>query len=116
MAYNLSFYINLGGSIANVGAVRYGFRAPALAYDNIGDTMGVVKVDASTQWVMYGANSPRPSKVRIVYQKSTTIKRSTTRFCEPDKIGDVTVGQLLGGKQVFVSATAYPVLAATIGR
>lgn len=114
MANNLSFYINLGGSFANIGAVRYGFRAPEKAYDNIGAALGVVTVDDNTEGVMYGVNSPRPSKVSIVFQKSTTIKRATKRFCEPDKVGDVTVGKALKGTQIFVSGSGYPVRAVTL--
>jgi hypothetical protein len=114
MASNERFYINLGGTFANIGSVRYGFRAPEKAYDEIGDAMGVVKVDDTVQGVMYGCNKPRPARVRIMYQKSVTIVRSTIRFCEPDKIGDVTVGSAINAKKVYVGGTGYEIHEATL--
>jgi hypothetical protein len=35
MANNGRFYTNLGGTFANIGSVRFGFRAPEKAYDEI---------------------------------------------------------------------------------
>lgn len=110
MATNGIFYVNLGGSAGDTGAVRYGFRAPDKAYDDIKDPMGVVKVEDTSQGVLFGVSRPRPAKVSISYKKGTNLgSRAIKRFCEPDKVGDVTVGGAINGKKVTVGASSYDI-------
>lgn len=106
-------FINLGGTVANIAAIRWGFRAPKDAYKNIGAGLGVTTVsDNNRSGIVYGANSPKPVRVRISYKEGAAagggnagtandVTRSVRRFCEPDKIGEVTFGSL-NGQKIFV--------------
>lgn len=102
-------YINLGGSVANVGAIRWGFKAPKDTYKNTAGGLGVNLVtDADRSGIVYGANQPRPVRVRIAYKQgqllggtANDLVRSVRRFCEPDKLNEVLFGSLNGTK-VFV--------------
>lgn len=114
---NGEFYINLGGGLADIGAVRFGFRAPVNAYDNIAGYMGVVPItDVQVSGVLFGANSPRPGKVRISYRTGglASTRRGAIRYCEPDKLGDVTVGGAINGQQVVVNGAKYEIDFVTI--
>lgn len=104
------YFINLGGGQANVGAIRWGFRAPQNVYKNIGGDLGVTEVtDAERSGIVYGANQPRPARVRIAYLDAETgggetndKVRTVVRFCDPDALGDVLFGSI-NGKKVFVN-------------
>jgi hypothetical protein len=115
------FTVNLGGTVADIGSIKYGFNAPDDAYKNIGSIMGVSKAKASDSGIVYGCNSPRPAQVRINFKKSAASavvgksnRGSTVRFCEPDKIGDVTLGGAINGKKVQVGAFEYTIERASI--
>ena len=108
------FYINLGGGAGNVGAMRYAWRAKADHYKNIGEVMGVVKAKDTDSALMFGSNSPKPAKVRIGYVGADGSSKSIVRFCEPDKIGDVTTGGKINGKEVVVNGKAYSINNVTI--
>lgn len=89
------YFVNVGGTVGNLGAVRWGFRAPGYAYDNIGTGMGVVKVaDNNRSGIVYGANNPRPPRVRINYVKSVEKTGSAMRFCEADKLNETLFGSV----------------------
>lgn len=102
MAKLKRYYVNIGGSVADLGAVKFGFRAPDYAYDDIGAGLGVVEIaDNNRSGVIYGANSPRPVKVRIQFTRGGLSgigdsSGSVVRFCEPDKLNDVLFGSLNG--------------------
>ena len=115
MAVSGRYFLNLGGTIANLGAIRWGFRAPSQAYDNIGDGLGVYKVDdANRTGISYGINQPRPARVRIAFSDDAgTTYGSATRFCEPDNLNDVLFGSI-NSLQVFVAGTAYQIDNVTI--
>lgn len=97
-------YINLGGTVGNLGAVKFGFKAPDFAYDNIGPGLGVIEVkDDNRSGIVYGANSPRPVRVRISFNRAGVLggvgvtasgNGSVIRFCEPDKLNAVLFGSL----------------------
>lgn len=89
------YYINLGGGLANVGAVRYAFYARKDSYKNIGGDLGVVKARDTDRGLMFGCNSPKPVRVRLRLKNG----KSIIRFCEPDKVNRVTIGGALNGKK-----------------
>lgn len=103
------YYCNLGGTLANIGAIKWGFRAPKDTYKNIGANMGVIQVDATNRGgIVYGANQPRPARVNITYVSANLgggegndIVRSVRRFCDPDSLNDVLFGSI-NGKKIFV--------------
>ena len=107
-------YVNLGGTVANIAAIRWGFRAPRDTYKNIGSGLGVTTVtDADKSGIVYGANTPRPVRVRISYKSTTLggggnagtsndVARSVRRLCEPDKLNSVLFGGLNGTKDDVV--------------
>jgi hypothetical protein len=103
------YYCRIGGAVGDIGEIKYGFNAPAYAYDNIGDELGIIKIDEtganqdSQKGVAYGINYPSPPRVRISYKDenidvpggNTNDKiRSAIRFCDPDKLGQVLGGSL----------------------
>lgn len=99
-------YVNLGGTVANIAAIRWGFKAPKDSYKGIGTGVGVVTVtDADKSGIVYGANQPRPIRIRIAYKAGQAggegaggtgndISRSVRRLCEPDKLNSVLFGGL----------------------
>ena len=97
-------YINLGGTVGNIAAIKFGFKAPDFAYDNIAAGLGVIEVtDTNRGGIVYGANSPRPVRVRISFNRAGVLggvgvtasgNGSVIRFCEPDKLNDVLFGSL----------------------
>ena len=108
-------YINLGGTVGNIAAVKFGFKAPDFAYDGIGPGLGVVDVsDTNRGGIVYGANSPRPVRVRISFNRAGALaglggavagNGSVIRFCEPDKLNAVLFGSLNALKVKTVSGT-----------
>lgn len=110
------YTINLGGSIGDIGSIRYGFNAPDDAYKNIGAGLGVTKRKDSDQGVVFGCNRPKPAKVRISFKKSAASavlgksnRGSAVRWCEPDKIGDVTLGNVLNSKKIQIGLFEYDI-------
>ncbi|MDZ8136324.1 MAG: hypothetical protein RM049_13610 [Nostoc sp. DedQUE04] len=101
------YFINLGGSVGNIGAMRFAWRGKKNLYKNIADGLGVVLAKDTDSGLMFGANNPRPAQVRIGYTDANGNSKSTIRFCEPDKIGDVTTGGKLNGKKVWVAGKEY---------
>ncbi|MBD2503415.1 hypothetical protein [Anabaena azotica] len=101
------YYINIGGGLANVGAVRWAWRGRKNLYKNIASGLGVVLAKDTDKGLVYGTNSPRPAEVRINYTDSTGKAASTIRFCEPDKLNSVTHGGALNGKKVWVAGKEY---------
>ena len=95
-------YINLGGGVGNLGAIKFGFKAPEFAYDAIKLSLGVIEIaDTNRTGVVYGVNSPRPVKVRISFTRGEgnlgsvgTSSGSVIRFCEPDKLNAVLFGSM----------------------
>lgn len=101
------YYVNLGGGLANAGAIRWAWRGKKDLYKNIAGELGVVLAKDTDQGLMYGTNKPRPAVVRISYVDANGSSRSTLRFCEPDKISNVTTGGKLNGKKVWVAGKEY---------
>jgi hypothetical protein len=103
------YWINLGGGLGNVGAVRYAWRGKKNLYKNIADTLGVVIGKDSDEGLVFGCNSPNPAKVRIYYTADDGSSKSTVRFCEPDKINAATTGGALKKKKVWVANKEYQI-------
>ncbi|MBN4004747.1 hypothetical protein [Nostoc sp. LPT] len=102
------YYINLGGTVGNAGAMRFAWRGNKDAYPKaVADELGVVIAKDTDAGLMFGANSPRPAKVRIGYTDANGNSKSTIRFCEPDKIGAVTTGGKLNGKKIKIAGKEY---------
>lgn len=99
MAGSTVYYIRLGAGLANIGAVKYAFRAPENAYKGIEKELGVIKAKEKEPGLVFGANSPRPAKVRINYEGGG----ATTRFCDPAKLESVTIGGSLNRKTVNIA-------------
>jgi hypothetical protein len=93
------YYINMGGTVGNLGAFRYAWRARKDAYDNIGAGLGVVKAKDTDKGLIFGANSPKPARVRLSLADGTSV----IRFCEPDKLSGVLTGGTINGKLVKVN-------------
>lgn len=102
MAKLLRHYINLGGTVGNLGAIKFGFKAPEWAYDAIKLSLGVVETtDTNRTGIVYGVNSPRPVKVRISFTRGEgnlagigSSSGAVVRFCEPDKLNAVLFGSM----------------------
>lgn len=102
-------FVNLGGTFANLGAIRWGFRAPKDSYKNIAGGVGVNLVDdANKSGIVYGANQPRPVRLRIAYKAANLgggtgndVARGVRRFCEPDSLNAAMFGSL-NGLKIFV--------------
>jgi len=108
------YYINLGGGIADLGAMRYAWRGAKSTYENIAPELGVNVAKDTDDGLIYGANNPRPAEVRIGYTDSTGSARSVVRFCEPDKLGSVTTGGSLNGKKIKVGGKEYNITGVAI--
>ncbi|MCL6750067.1 hypothetical protein KBT16_03375 [Nostoc sp. CCCryo 231-06] len=108
------YYINLGGTVGNVGAMRYAWRGKKNSYKDIGAAMGVVSAKDTDSGLMFGANSPRPALVRIGYTDASGNSKSVVRFCEPDKIGNVTTGGKINGKKITVAGKEYNINSCTL--
>lgn len=103
------YYIDLGGGLANIGAFKYAWRAKTGSYDDIGKDMGVNTAKDTEKGLIFGANSPKPARVRINYVYSGGTTRSVIRFCEPDKLNALTTGGAINGKKIKVNGVAYNV-------
>jgi len=105
------FWVNIGGAIGDAGEAKFGFRAPLDSYDNIRGELGVHKLgniindrtgnNNSARGILFGANYPKPPKVRINFRvsrlgggASNDHTRSALRYCDPDNLGSVLNGAL----------------------
>lgn len=96
-------YINVGGSVGNIGAVRFAWRARKDAYKGLAAALGVVIAKDTDKGLLFGANHPCPAKVRITYTRENGDTGSAIRYCEPDKLSAVTTGGTLNGKKITIN-------------
>lgn len=117
MSKSTIYYINIGGGVGNVGAFKYAWKAPKDSYDGIAAELGVKKANDNEPGLIYGANSPKPAKVRINYKVGTganSSTRSVTRFCEPDQVSAVTTGGKLNNKKIKIRGKTFDIDSVTI--
>lgn len=94
------YYINLGAGIGGaVSPIKYAFRAPKDAYKGLMTAMGVKEAKENEKGLVFGANSPKPARVRINFEGGG----STTRFCDPGKVENVTINGALNRKKVEIA-------------
>lgn len=103
-------YINLGGSLANIGAIRWGFKCAPGIYENLRGFLGVTGIADNDQGgVVYGCNTPRPVRVAIAFKRGNIggggaggtgndKLGKVRRFCEPDLLNNVLFGSANGAK------------------
>jgi hypothetical protein len=108
------WYIPLGGTVGDAGAIKYAFRSRVNAYKNIADALGVKKAKDTDKGLVFGTNSPTPAKVNIQYTNGEGQPASTVRMCQPDNLNAVTTGGALNGKKVFVNKKEYSIYNVTI--
>ena len=110
------YYLNLGGTIGNLGAIKWGFRAPKDCYKGIGSGVGVTEVsDNDRNGIVYGVNTPRPVRISITFvsadggggEGNDNIGHAK-RFCDPDTLNDVLFGSL-NGLKVNVNGADYDI-------
>jgi hypothetical protein len=95
-----TYYIKIGSGIGGaIAPFKYAFRAPDDAYKGLETALGVVKAKEAEGGLVYGANSPKPARVRINFEGGG----STTRFCDPSKLEGATIGGKLNRKTVNIS-------------
>lgn len=117
-----AYFVKIGNAVANIGEIKFGFTAPNDAYKNIGDELGVTKLDgegglteSDQRGIVFGANRPRPPRVRISYKvpnlgggTANDNIRSVTRYCDPNKLGAVLNGSIRD-KQINVDGNDYDI-------
>lgn len=83
------------------GAFKIAWRAPIDSYPkDVAKELGVIAEDAKkpTPGLVFGANSPRPARVRINVKKSQGKSSSYILFANPGNIPRLINGNVLKGK------------------
>lgn len=100
MAESTTYYIPLGSGLGGaVSPIKYAFYAPKDAYKGLETHLGVKKAKENESGLVFGANQPKPARVRINFEGGG----STTRFCDPGKVEGVTIGGKLNKKKVEIA-------------
>lgn len=100
MAEYDTYFIKLGSGLGGaVAPIKYAFYAPKDAYKGLTKDLGVEKAKQDESGLVFGANQPKPARVRINFEGGG----STTRFCDPAKVEGVTVGGKLNKKKVEIA-------------
>lgn len=100
MAEYQVYFIKLGSGLGGALApVKYAFRAPKDAYKGLEKDLGVEKAKEKESGLVFGANSPKPARVRVNFEGGG----STERFCDPSKLEGVTIGGRLNKKKVDIA-------------
>jgi hypothetical protein len=100
MAESTTYYIPLGSGLGGaVAPIKYAFYAPKDAYKGLLTQLGVKEAKQNESGLVFGANQPKPARVRINFEGGG----STTRFCDPAKVEGVTVGGRLNKKTVEIA-------------
>jgi hypothetical protein len=99
MGKSIVYYIKLGSGLGGaVAPIKYAFRTQDENYKGLEKELGVIKAKESEKGLVFGANYPKPATVRINFEGGG----STTRFCDPSKLENVTYGGALNKKKVSI--------------
>lgn len=85
------------------GGGKYAWEAEEDKYKNIASACGIKKATSSTKSLFFGANRPKPPRIRLNFQRRGGINpddcgKSQMIFCAPDKLDDVVVKNKLKDK------------------
>ena len=105
------FFVKIGGAVGDIGEIKFGFVAPKEAYEGIAAELGVndISENSDARGIAFGIDYPKPPRVRINFKgtgNNNRKKSSTTRYCDPDKIGRVLNGSL-NDEQITVAGTKF---------
>jgi len=94
------YYIPLGSGLGGaIAPIKYAFYAPKDSYKGLANAMNVKKAAQNERGLVFGANQPKPARVRINFEGGG----STVRFCDPSKVESVTVGGVLNKNTVEIA-------------
>lgn len=97
-----------------IGAINYAFKAPKDAYKNIDTFLGVAVAKDTDDNLVFGAQKPRPVRLRISYQITKDRNGSVIRFCSPDKVKDLLLKNELNKKKILIRGKEYEINGANI--
>lgn len=85
------------------GGGKYAWEAEESKYKEIASIAGIKKATSSTKSMFFGANSPKPPRVRLNFEEGgvggNVCRGSQMIFIAPDKLDDVVVKNKLQGKK-----------------
>lgn len=87
------FYIKLGRNIPGFG-IKYAWNGRNSDYAGIAKEFGVEIAKAKEDGLVFGANIPKPSRVRIY----CTDGKAYVRWCDTGMVDSVTLRQNVNGK------------------
>ena len=86
-----------------IGKINYAWTADEEKYKNIASVCGIKTASSSTKDLVFGANKPKPPRVRLNFEDGGTggnvCRGSQIVFCAIDKLEDVVSGNKLVGKK-----------------
>ena len=88
------------GWYVDMGKWNYAWKAPEEKYKDIASIIGVKRITDNTQDLVWGANKPKPMRVRLNFEAPSRGARagSQTIFVSPSKLDDIFSGKLNGKK------------------
>lgn len=92
-----TYFIELGSGIPGFQTkIKYAWRVAGdtLSGSKIRSALGIKKAKDNEPGLVFGANFPKPAKVRVNFEKGG----STTTFCDPSKLEQILVKGALKGK------------------
>lgn len=99
MGQAVTYYIRLGSGLGGaIAPIKYAFYTSKENYKGLEKALGVVKAKENEKGLVFGANNPKPARVRINFEGGG----SCIRFCDPGKLESVTYGGALNKKKVSI--------------
>ncbi|MEM9220605.1 MAG: hypothetical protein AAGD25_40580 [Cyanobacteria bacterium P01_F01_bin.150] len=82
------------------GGGKYAWEAEEDKYKEIASACGIKKAGNSTKSLFFGANKPKPPRVRLNFEEGRgDCGGSQLIFCDPDKLVSITQQNKLKGKK-----------------
>ena len=94
-----------------VGNINLCWYAGDKDYDNIKEILGVSEPTEQDKDLVFGANRPRPIRLRI-----NTADGTYYRFCDPEKAEAIVKDQTLKGKKIKVNGEEKEIKSASFPR